>query len=333
VTPGVTDFGQTEKGETIHRLVLSNDILSAAILTLGCTLQDLRHTDIAHSLTVGSPDLSAYRTALRYCGAIVGPVANRIGGATAMIGGARYKFDANENNQHTLHGGREGTHALIWRIKDHGPDSATLSLDLPDGHGGFPGNRTLTARYALSDATLSLTLAATTDAPTLMNLANHSYWRLDDAATTQGQTLHIAADHTLPTDGDLLPTGTVALVASTRFDYRKGAILRTGKEGLIDTNFCLSPTRTALRDVASLTGRSGVSLTLATTEPGLQVYDGHSLTLPDITGNDGTPYTAYAGLALEAQFWPDAPNNPTFPDITLRPGQDWQQTTTWTISA
>jgi aldose 1-epimerase len=331
VIPGTSVFGTTAKGRQVHRAVISNGTLSAAILTHGAALQDARLGGISHSLTVGSPDLAAYEGRMASCGSIVGPVGNRIGNATATIDGVTHHFDKNLNGKHTLHGGGAATHRRIWDLTDTGPTHATFQITLEHGEHGFPGNRTLTARYDLpSDATLRLILTAATDAPTLMNLANHSYWRLDDAPTFAGQTLKIAADRYLPaTIEDVLPTGDIAAVDNTRFDYRQGRTLQAGAEGLIDTNFCLSQARQPLRPVAWLTGTGGLRLEMSTTEPGLQVFDGHILNLPQYAGNDGAPYAAYAGLALEAQFWPDAPNNPRFPPILLRPGDDWQQVTTW----
>ena len=334
MTPGITSFGTTGAAEPVHRIVIANGGLSAALLTLGVALQDVRLAGVAHSLTVGSPALAPYESAMATCGTIMGPIANRIGGASAVIDGKTCHFDANLNGRHTLHGGAGATHSRVWTLTDHGPHHAEFELHLADGAHGFPGNRTLTARYDIdAAATLRLTLTATTDAPTLMNLANHSYWRLAGAPTFSGQRLQIAADHYLPASaGDMLPTGTIAPAENTRFDYRAPRALRAGAEGLIDTNFCLSRARRPLREVARLRAQSGLTLTLSTTEPGLQVFDGHILDLPGIAGNDGVPNRAYAGLALEPQFWPDAPNHPDFPPILMRPTESWQQITTWAFS-
>jgi len=322
VTPGTGVFGTTRAGQTVHRLVIADGALSAAILTRGAALQDVRLAGIGHSLTVGSPDLGAYEAGLDSCGAIVGPVANRISVAAATIAGRLCRFDRNWNGRHTLHGGG-ATHTRLWQPVGQGRGVAELQLSLADGDHGFPGNRTLHARFDIvPPATLRLTLTAKSDAPTLMNLANHSYWRLSDAPTFAGQTLTVDAGHYLPvTQGDLLPTGRIAPVSGTRFDYRSGRELHPGSEGLIDTNFCLCDRRVALRPVAVLSTRSGLQMQLSTTEPGLQVFDGHILNLPDHIGNDGRPYCAHAGLALEAQFWPDAPTHAHFPTILLRPGR------------
>jgi len=332
VTPGITPFGKTPTGDTVQRITISNGVLSASILTLGVILQDVRLAGVSHSLTIGSPDLSAYLGPMNSCGAIVGPVANRIGGAAAVIDGKTCHFDPNQDGKHTLHGGAGATHTQIWTLADHSKTHAEFHLHLPDAAHGFPGNRSLTARYDIHDATLRLTLTATTDATTLLNLANHSYWRLDDAATFAGQTLQIAADQYLPTTPDNLPTGKIVPLDSTRFDFRQPRNLTAGTEGLIDHNFCLSQTRQPLRPIAWLRGTSGLCMEMASTEPGLQVFDGHNLNMPDYASNDGPPHQPYAGLALEAQFWPDASNNADFPNIILRAGQPWQQITSWMFS-
>lgn len=328
---GPTVFGTTETGETVHRAVLSAGDLAVALLEHGAVVQDVRLAGVAHSLTLGSPDLAAYEGRMASCGAIMGPVANRISGARARIGDATHAFHSDTPT--LLHGGTAATHRRVWRFTDIAADRAALTLSLPDGEGGFPGNRTIRAEFRLlPPATLRLTLTATTDAPTLINLANHSYWRLADTATVAGHVLRIAADRYLPATEAVLPTGEVAPVQDTRFDYREGRALQSGAEGLIDTNFCLSDARTDLRPVAWLTGPTGLTLELATTEPGLQVFDGHSLDLPQYRTCDGGTPAPYCAVALEAQFWPDAPTHPHFPSILLRPGAPWEQVTEWRFS-
>lgn len=322
-------FGTTSDGTPVQRVRIASGRLSAAILTFGAALQDVRLSGVAHSLTVGSPSLAAYEGDMRYCGTVVGPVANRIGGAAARIGARLHRFDANENGN-TLHGGRRGTQSRVWTLAGHGPAHAELHLHLPDGDGGFPGNRRLSARYDVDDAALTLTLAAETDAATLMNPANHSYWRLADEPDFCGHRLRIAADRCTPAGPDGLPTGRIAPVAGTRQDFRAERVLTTAP---IDLNFCLSDGPRPLRPVAWLTAPSGLQLELATTAPGLQVFDGHILDMPDHPGNDGGAYGAHAGLALEPQSWPDAPNHAGFPQIELGPGQTWQQITRWTFRA
>ena len=205
-------------------------------------------------------------------------------------------------------------------------DRAVLRLDLPDGLGGFPGNRRIEAEFTLDGAaTLTLRLRAQTDADTLINLANHSYWNLDGSDSIAGHTLRVAADRYLPVDERTVPTGAIADVSDGPFDLRKGRVLEA--RAIYDTNLCLTDAARALTEVAELTGRSGLRMTLATTEPGLQVYDMGHTDSGTFVGHSGAPYRPFAGLALEAQGWPDAPNHPTFPPVLLRAGARSEQVT------
>ena len=316
----ITEFGKTAAGQTVQAVSICAGDVTARFLTLGATLQSLMLAGTDHSLTPGSDTLRDYSESMLYFGAIVGPVANRIARAQTRLNGTTLRFDANENGN-LLHGGTTGTHGHLWTIAETTPSSVTFTLTLPDGHGGMPGNRDIRATFAvLPPATLRLTLTATTDAPSLMNLANHSYWNLDGTDHWQGHTLQIAADHILPVDKNLIPTGVIAPVAGTPFDFLKPRTL-TPAEPALDTNFCLSPAKTALRDVASLTGASGLCMTLATTEPGLQIYDAER------TARPGKP--PYGAFAIEAQGWPDAPNHANFPSVQITPDAPYAQTTEW----
>ncbi len=321
-------FGTKADGRPVQALTLQSSDLKVTVLTLGAILQDLRLAGLPRSLTLGGPDLAGYEGPMGYFGAIVGPVANRIGGARAMIGAQICHFPANEGDT-LLHGGVRGTQARIWSIEDAGPDSITLQLVLQDGEDGFPGRREIVATYRVTGSTLTLTLAATTDAPTLMNLANHSYWNLDGAGSIAGHRLSVLADGYLPVDARTLPTGEVRPVEGP-FDLRAGRVIDTTE--FYDHNFCLADAPRPLTEVASLTGQYGVTLRLSTTEPGLQVYDGRTLATAPFLGHSGTPYGAHAGLALEPQRWPDAPNHPGFPPITLVPGEIWRQETLWSFA-
>jgi aldose 1-epimerase len=324
----IQPFGTTSDGRSVQAITLAHGDLRATVLTWGAVLNDLRLAGVGHSLTLGSDQFAGYEGRMGYFGAIVGPVANRIGGAQGRIGGQLYRFAANEPKA-VLHGGLTGTQNQLWDIVDHGATHVTLGLTLPAGHGGFPGNRRLSARYGLETPdTLVLTLTGTTDAETLINLASHGYWNLDGSADIRGHHLRIAADTYLPTV-DNLPTGEVRPVSGA-FDLRQGRVLDLS-EGY-DHNFCLAPAPRPLAFAAELTGRSGIRLTLDTTEPGLQVYDGRTTDSTPIPGHAGHPYGPYAGIALEAQRWPDAPNHPGFPTITLTPGDTCTQVTRFRFS-
>ncbi|MEM6695142.1 MAG: aldose epimerase family protein [Pseudomonadota bacterium] len=327
-----TVFGTTAAGAPVHRYSIGAGAIEASLLSRGAVLHDVRLSGVPFSVTLGYDTLAPYEDKMGSCGAIVGPVANRIAGAAAMIDGVLHRFDAGGPGP-ILHGGAAALHNHIWDLVDHGADHLTLRVLLPHGEGGFPGNRTIDARFeVLAPATLRLTIDAMSDRVTILNLANHSYWRLSDAPTLAGHSLQIAADHYLPVDGDLIPTGAVAPVADTRFDYRRARPLDAGAEGLLDTNFCLSDARMDLRAVAWLRAPTGLNLEVATTEPGLQIFDGHILGRIDAPDTDGRRAVAYAALAMEPQFWPDAPNHAAFPSIDLPAETPWQQITEWRFS-
>ena len=331
MTADIRPFGTTADGRPVQAIRLTRDQLSVTILTLGAILQDVRLAGAPWSLTLGSDQISAYEGPMAYHGAIVGPVANRIAGARAPLGGAMLALEANEGGRTALHGGYSGTSAQIWTIAGATADTATLTLTLPDGLGGFPGNRVINAAFGLSDrATLTLTLSATTDAPTLMNLTNHSFWSLDGRATTAGHTLRVPALTYLPVDADRIPTGRQAAVAGTRFDLTTPRLLDQTED--YDHNWCLAMARRPLSPAADLMGRSGVRLVMESTEPGLQIYDAARMNTAPFPGHSGQPYGPHAAIALETQGWPDAPNQPGFPAVTLNPGQAHQQITRWTFS-
>lgn len=323
--PALPDADIRPFGAGVQAVHLTAGELRAVVLTRGAILQDLRLAGTPWSLTLGSASLGAYDGPMGYFGAVVGPVANRIAGAAAELDGRRLRFVANEGTT-LLHGGTSGTQAQDWRIAEAGPDRAVLALDLPDGLGGFPGNRRLRAEWRVAaPAVLELALSATTDAPTLMNLANHSYWNLDGRDSVLGHRLRVAADAMLPVDAAMIPTGAVQPVAGP-FDLRAGRVL-DGSEGF-DHNFCCAGGATPAF-AAELAGRSGVRLVLETTAPGLQVYDGRKLATAPWPGHAGQPYGPHGGIALEPQLWPDAPHHAGFPSIRLDPGAVWRQLTRW----
>ncbi len=324
MTATITPFGRTASGTRVDAIRLTTPDLTATVLTYGAALGDLRLAGLPHALTLGGPDLAAYEGPMGYFGTIVGPVANRLAGARAPIGGRDYAFAPNDG-ANLLHGGRDGIQTRVWKVVEADATRVCLELQLADGDGGFPGNRVLTAEYRAEGAALVLTLTAKTDAPTLMNLAHHGYWNPDGAATTRGLRLTVHADSYLPVDEALIPMGEVRPVHGV-FDLRQGRDLDL-TEGL-DHNFCLAPAPRALTEVATLAG-SRATLHLASTEPGLQIYEGARVDTAPFPGHGGVPYGPFAGVAMEPQRWPDAPHNPGFPAITLDPGESYAQTTRW----
>lgn len=327
MSTGVELFGHLPDGRPVHAVSIAGPRLSARILTMGATVQDLRLDGLTHPLVLGFPDVAPYLGDGLYVGALVGRFANRIGAASFMLEGVRHQVDANFRGRHLLHGGEDGIHRQLWQIEAVGPDHVTLSLHLPDGHMGFPGNLWITARISVADDALSFVLDARSDAATPCNLAHHGYFDLDGSGDIRSHRLEIAAESWLPVDDDLIPTGRIAPVAGSDFDFRQ---LRRIGATPYDHNFCLSGARGPIRPVARLVGQSGLEMRIETTEPGLQLYDGrHFAGLP---GLDGRAYGPHAGVALETQGWPDAPNRADFPDCILRPGETYRSETRYVFA-
>lgn len=318
----IAEFGRTSDGRVVQRIALAKGDLTVSLLTYGAILQSVRLAGVAHDLTLGSDRLSDYEGDMRFHGVIIAPVANRIGNARAVIAGREHRFEANQAG-HCLHSGSTGAHRQVWEIVEISDSAATLGLSLSDGLGGFPGNRRIEARYSLTESALRLELHATTDAETLWNATSHGYWTMDGAKTWAGHSLQISADHWLPTDTNDRPTGEIAPVAGGPMDFRQ---MRTPAPGTppLDHCFCLSDGPRPLRDVVILQGASGLRLTVATTEPGVQVYDGRDARRPG--------QGIYEAIALETQGWSGAPSYPDFPPITLRPGTPAVQITEWRFS-
>ncbi|MGB3554151.1 MAG: aldose epimerase family protein [Jannaschia sp.] len=302
--------------------------LTATFTNLGAVLADLRLAGHAPPLVLGLADLDHYPEHSNYMGATAGRVVNRIGNARFVLDGTEYRTDPNFLGRHTLHGGSQGIGKRIWDVPDHGEDAIRFGIDLADGEMGFPGAMRVEATYTCAPgACLRVEYRATSDAPTYCNLAHHSYWNLDGRDDVSGHVLTVDADRYVIADAELIPTG-IAPVAGTRFDFREGRSLPG--EGLLDNNMCLSDGRVALRDVAWL--RAGdVEMIVATTEPGLQVYDGAKLDT-QVPGLDGRRYGRCAGVALEPQVWPDAMGRERFPSAVLRPGETYLQTTTFSFT-
>ena len=329
----IQPFGTLKNGDPVDIITIADDTISANFITRGAALQDVRLRGVDHPLTIGSNDIAAYEGPISHFGAIVGPVANRINNATITLDGTAYHFPKNERDRTTLHSGDIGIHGRNWTLTAHTATSATFEIQLNDGENGFPGNRTLTAQYEITGpGQITATLTGTTDKTTPINLANHSYWNLDGSDGTAGHQLQIDADAYLPINDIQIPTGEIRDVTDTPFDYRQTRSIGTDSPDRIDHNLCLSDTPEPLRKVAILTGTTGVSMTLETTEPGLQVYDAEFLRTAPFKGYSGFPYGAYCGIAMESQGYPDAPNQPDFPQITVEGGNVYRQVTRWTFA-
>lgn len=296
----LSEFGNLPDGRTVRCIRLASDGMTARVLDQGARLIEFRK-DGHPNVCVASEDLGALQAQLKYAGPIIGPVLNRITGASAEIDGKTFHFEANQDGRHTLHSGVTGAQTAIWDITGQTAGALELQLNLQDGEGGFPGNRTLSVRWALEEGGLTLDIEATTDAPTFMNPGLHGVFNADGASGWEGQKLYVPAERYLPVDDETLPTGEIAQVQGTPYDHRSSRTPDTS----LDHNFCFED---GFKLLARLDGTTGQALEIQSDAPGLQAYAGGS-----------------EGIALEPQMWPDAPQNAHFPSIVLKPGDTFRQ--------
>ena len=320
----VEAFG-TLDGEVVHQVTLrAKGGMVAKVLTWGAVLRDLRVPlpgGGTQGVVLGFRDFAPYPVQSPYFGAVVGRYANRIAGGRFTLDGETYELDRNEADA-TLHGGSGGFSQRLWRIKAASSDALTLALTSPDGDQGFPGRVEATCRYALGPGPrLRIDLRAWTDRATPVNLTHHAYYNLDGGRDIGDHRLRVPAAHYTPTGPGKIPTGEVAPVDGTHFDFRQPRRL-LGADGGYDHNLVLATHgEPGMRPVAELvSNRSGILMRMASTEPGLQVYDG-ALIVATAAGLEGRAYAPHAGLCLEPQVFPDSPNRPGFPSAILRPGE------------
>lgn len=319
-------FGVLPDGRVVEEVRISAGALSARVIDWGAVVRDLRLAGAAHPLTLGYERIEDYLSHGSHFGAIAGRCANRIAHGRFTLDGVAHQLELKPGATHHLHGGDAAQFGRrLWEIAALTPDSVTLTLRSPDGDGGYPGAVDATCVYRLAPpATLVVELTAVTDAPTLVNLAHHSYFNLDGGADVRSHRLMIAADRYTPTGEDLIPLG-VAPVDGTPFDFRAGRLVGAPDAPPYDVNLCLSDARTAEpRFAARLEGESGVAMEVWTTEPGVQFFNAPRMAIP-VSGLGGRRYGAQAGLCLEPQVWPDAINHPGFPGAVLRPGETYRQ--------
>lgn len=308
---------------------LQNDHLHITLRPRGAALIGVRLARRTENLVLGFADPEDHDHIPIYAGALVGPIANRLAQGRITIAGDVHQMPLNENGQTTLHSGPEGLHAQDWHLGAQDATSSTLTCALPDGHCGLPGNREISAHYALKGDILTLEITAATDAPTPMNIAAHPYWCLDSFGAANSHSLHLRANRFLPTGPNNLPLGAPAVTSGTLYDFTTARPVP--HDPALDVNYCLQDDE-AVHLAATLTGASGIRLDLSTDAPGLQVYNGAHL--PDLPGvlsgqRDLRPYCA---IALEPQHWPNAPHNPSFPSILLRPGATYRQISHYRIT-
>jgi aldose 1-epimerase len=331
-------FGHTGSGEAVQRLSISDGKLTATIITWGAAVQDLRLHGHDAPLVLGFQKFGDYPAYSPFFGATAGRVANRIGFGKFVIGGVEHQAELNLLGRHTLHSGKQGIGKRNWQIADRGKDFVRLEITDPDGQGGFPGNVKIINEYRIEGSALHVLIHATTDAATLVNIAHHSYFNLNDGGATDclDHQVKIASETITELDGELIPSGALNLVAGTPYDFREfGQLRHETPDGPFahDVNYCVSATRTKLRPVSwAKSLKSGVEMQVSSTEPGMQLYTGSKIGGRPAKGLTGKPYEAFGGFCFEAQCWPDAPNHPHFPSIELRPGEVYAQQTVYAFS-
>lgn len=316
-----------------HAIELDNGQLRVVILSLGATIQSIHLAGYQHSLVLGSSHIDTYLDQTQYFGAVVGRVANRTAHGQAFIGEQDYKLPLSLPEKHHLHGGPFGVNTKNWIVIEQDNQQVHLQTLLVNGEMGYPGNMVVDVFYRLHKATLEMEIHANTDQLTLCNFAGHSYFNMDGKGSILDHKLAIQAEHYLPVTEDLIPTGEIRTVENTPFDFR--TLRRIGRDDYpsLDTNFCLSQEKCSPRTVATLVGPlTGIKMTLETNETGLQIYDGRHIQLDSQYNINQGSLSAYSGLAMEAQAWPDAVHHPKFPSILLSPNESYQQITRYCFS-
>jgi aldose 1-epimerase len=342
--PGVRrePFGKTSDGTPVEIFTLTNgNGVQIRAMTYGAIITSIRVPDrngAFADIVLGFDSLQQYLPRHPYFGAVVGRYGNRIGNARFTLDGRTYELAANNGPNH-LHGGVRGFDRYVWdaAVLPNGVGVA-FSRTSPDGEEGYPGTLKVRVTYTLTDANeLAIDWEATSDKATPVNLTQHSYFNLSghDSGDILGHLVTINADRFTPVDATLIPTGELAPVQGTPFDFRKPTAVGARIDdvhpqikmgGGYDHNFVLNR-GDGLGPAASVVDpKSGRTLQVATTEPGVQFYTGNFLD-GSLEGKGGAVYHRRNGLCLETQHYPDSPNKPAFPSTILRPGTTYRSNT------
>ncbi|WP_372391255.1 aldose epimerase family protein [Xanthomonas sp. NCPPB 3582] len=321
-------FGQLPDGTEVHALTLRSDAgLTAEVLTYGGILHTL-HLTTAQGvvpLVLNLPDLPAYAADGDSLNILVGRFGNRIAGARYTLDGLTHVLAANEG-RNQLHGGLRGFGRRVWSVLEQTAEQVLLGYDSPDGEEGYPGNLQVRARLALHGDTLQLDFEARCDAATPVNLTHHPYFNLsgDPQLRAASQVLRVPADRYLPVDAESIPTGEIAAVAGTPFDFRTPAALAeridpAHPQIVLGKGYdqCLVLAEGADCVAELYSPHSGVAMRISSDAPAVQLYEGQHL--------DAHHPGLGRGICLEPQDYPDAPNHPQFPSTILRPGQVYRR--------
>jgi aldose 1-epimerase len=340
-------FGKLPDGTPVDIFTLRDGAFEARIMTYGGVVVSLKTPDRngkSADVVLGFDDVDGYYANFNgpsdaFFGALIGRYANRIAHGKFSLDGKTYSLPLN-NGENSLHGGPHGFNNVVWKAKQisNGVELTYLSKD---GEAGYPGNLTATVRYTLVKGDLRIEYSATTDADTVVNLTNHSYFNLAGSGDILGHQLTLHASRFTPVDAGLIPTGELKAVDGTPFDFRKahsvGERIGANDDQLhlghgYDHNWVLDSGGGKLTEAAELYDPgSGRVMKVSTDQPGIQFYSGNFLD-GTIKGKGGIPYQLHAALCLETQHFPDSPNHKDFPSAELKVGQRYHTVTVFSFS-
>ena len=337
------DFQTTVDGKATDLYTITNGTLTMQVTNFGARVVSLwmpdRNGNMA-DIVLGYQNIDRYinNGGERFLGAVVGRVANRIGGGKFTLEGVEYTTPQNNNGQ-TLHGGLKGVDMVVWDVVEATENSIRFSYTAPDGQDGFPGNLTIVMDYILTeDNEFKVTYSATTDKTTAVNLSHHSFFNLKGEAggTITDHILQIDADYITPTDSYLIPTGELMAVEGTPFDFRTahpiGDMIDADNEQLkngrgYDMNWVLNrkDNGEVVKVMSIYEPQSGRGFELYTDQIALQFYSGNFFD-GTYDGKYGKPLSFRESVVFETQKYPDALNHSNFPSIVLKPGQEYTHT-------
>jgi aldose 1-epimerase len=334
-------FGQMPDGRDVRLLTIGSVPGPVVeVLAQGATVHRLEvsgRDGVRRNVVLGHPDVDERLASGDYIGGTIGRYANRIAGGRFVLDGREVCVGTHDRGN-SLHGGPAGFDVRLWDVVEHGPDEVVLSLTSPDGDQGFPGTVEAVVRYRVEGDTLAITMTATTDAPTVVNMTNHAYFNLEGegAGTVDEHVLSVDSEVYTPVDATGVPLGDHAPVEDTPFDFREPALIGPAVRAEhpqvveargIDHNYVVRGS--GVRRAAVLESpRAGIRLELWSDQPGLQVYTGNSLD-GSRRSTSGGRYRQGDGIALEPQLFPDSPNRPEWPSAVLRPGQAYVSRMEW----
>ncbi len=335
-------------GETALYVLRNAAGMEACITNFGARLVSLMVPDREGTLrdvVLGFDNIATYIDNPSAFGAVMGRYANRIGGGHFTLDGQEYTLPLNNNGVNCIHGGPRSWQYAVFNASEVSPDRLVLDLVSPAGEFGFPGEVHFTVTYTLTVAgELQVDYEATTDAPTVINVTNHSFFNLagDPSCKVLDHLLTVDADCITPTDGSQVPTGALQPVEGTPFDFRQPRLIGEGVADMSDPqiavakgydhNFVLNhPGDLGVPAAVCACPATGIVLTVRTDQPGIQVYSANNVN-GTLTGKGGIPLQAQTAVCLETQHFPDSPNRPEFPSTVLRPGQPFRSTTVFAFS-